>query len=147
MTPEEIIRKQAEAVTGFDKMKAADHLEAAAKLLRKEAKEAGAKQSMAEFKADKERRRSRVDRMAAALTKHHNEKFQKALEAGGWKHQSTFAETGIQYYIRPGVAGSKLVVHNGKFRVYAADTLIQDWTDTKFLQTFVDSQKKKQPWQ
>ncbi len=143
MKPDEIIRKQAEAVTGFDKMTLADHMEAAAKLLRAEAKEDGAKKAMAEFKAIVQRKKAGPERYAAAMSKDRMEQFNKALEDGGWKMQSIFAETGDQYYVRPGIAGSKLVVHNGKFRVYAADNIIQDWTETKFLQNFVDSQKKK----
>lgn len=143
MTPEEIIRKQAAAVTGFNKLKAAEHLEAAAKLLREEA---GGKQGLtgiAFIKASKEAARRKGAAVFSAMGKEKQDQFNKALADGGWKHTATFESNGVQYYAKPGVPGSKLVILKGQFREYAGDTMLCDWTDTKHLQSWVDKKKKK----
>lgn len=142
MTPEEIIRKQAAAVTGFNKLKAAEHLEAAAKLLREEA---GQKEvtGIAFISARKEAGRKRAAGIFNAIGKAKQDAFNKAIADGGWKHTATFDNNGSQYYSKPNVPGAKLVVQNGKFRAYAADTALCNWTDIKYFPEWIEKQKKK----
>jgi hypothetical protein len=140
MTPQEIIKKQAEAVTGFNKLSAAEHLEAAAKLLRQEAKQE--KHPIQEFREWKERARSKGAAAFNAMGKAKQDAVNNALTGAGWKHTATFDNNGAQYYAKPGVPGTKLVIVNGKFREYAGDTTLCDWTDTKYLQAWVDKKKK-----
>lgn len=142
MTPAEIIRAQAEKVTGFNKLTMADHYEAIAKMLREEAGQEK-KSGMAEFREWKEKARAKGAAVFNAMGKEKQDKFNKALADGGWKHTATFAEHGIEQYAKPQVPGTRLLVKNGKFREYAGDTMLCDWTDTKHLQSWVDSKKKK----
>lgn len=143
MTPEEIYKKKAEAVTGHDKMTMADHYEAIAKMLRKEAGQEKQSNPVAELRAWKEKARARGAAVFNAIGKEKQDQFNKALADGGWKHTATFAEHGIEQYAKPQVPGTRLLVKNGKFREYAGDTMLCDWTDTKYLQSWVDSKKKK----
>lgn len=140
MTPQELIKKQAEAVTGFNKLTAAEHLEAAAKLLRQEAGQE--KSGMQEFREWKQRARAKGAAAFNAMGKAKQDAFNKAIADGGWKHTATFDNNGAQYYAKPGVPGTKLLVMNGKFREYAGDTMLCDWTDTKYLQSWFDKKKK-----
>lgn len=142
MTPAELIKAQAEKVTGFDKLTMADHYEAIAKMLRKEAGEVKSN-PVAELRAWKEKAREKGAAAFSAMGKMKQDQFNKALEDGGWKHTATFAEHGIEQYAKPKVPGTRLLVKNGKFREYAGDTMLCDWTDTKYLQSWVDSKKKK----
>lgn len=142
MTPAEIIKKQISATTGFDKLSAAEHLEAAAKLLRKEAGQEKTN-PVAELRAWKEKARAKGAAVFSAMGKAKQDEVNKALADNGWKHQQTFAANGMQHFIKPNVAGTKLVIHNGKFKLFAADMVICDWTDTKYMKAFFDNQKKK----
>jgi hypothetical protein len=141
MTPAEIIKQQAEKITGFDKLSAAEHLEAAAKLLRGEA--AKRNNPVAELRAWKEQARAKGAGVFAAIAKDRQDKVNNALADGGWSHLVTFEANGMQHFVKPNVQGTKLVIMNGKFKVFAADTVICDWTETKYLQSWVDKQKKK----
>jgi hypothetical protein len=143
MTPAEIIKQQAAAVTGFNKLTAAEHLEAAAKLLREEAGQPKELTGIAYIKACKEKARAKGAAAFTAMGKFKQDQINNALADGGWVHVQTFAADDTQHYCRKGVQGSKLIISNGKFRVMAADTIICDWRDTKHLQAWVDSQKKK----
>lgn len=143
MTPAEIYKQKAEAVTGQDKLTMADHYEAIAKMLRKEAGEVKQESFAAFIRKKKEAGRAKGAAVFNAMGKDKQEQVKKALEDGGWKHTATFDANGSQYYAKPGVPGTKLLIMNGKFREYAGDTMLCDWTDTKFLQSWVDSKKKK----
>jgi hypothetical protein len=143
MTPEEIYKKKAEAVTKADKLSAADHLEAAAKLLRAEAGQSKELVGIAAIKAAKLAGRQRGAAMFSAIGKAKQDAFNAALADGGWKLQQKFESVGMEHYIIPSNPAYKMVVSKGKFRVYVGGEVTKDWTDTKHLQDWVDSKKKK----
>jgi hypothetical protein len=142
MTPEEIIRKQAAAVTGFNKLKAAEHLEAAAKLLREEA---GQKEvtGIAFINARKEEGRKRAAGIFNAMGKAKQDAFNKAITDGGFKLRQKFDAEGIEHYYMPHNPGRTLTIKKGEFRVSDCGSPVTGWTDTKHLQAWVEKQKKK----
>jgi hypothetical protein len=142
MTPAEIIKQQAAAVTGFNKLSAAEHLEAAAKLLREEA---GPKEvvGIAALKAAKFAARSKGQSVVKAYGQFKQDQVTNALADGGWKLTQKFEAQGMEYYHIPNKPGHTLVIKKDKFQVYVGGEVTLGWSDTKNLQAWVDSKKKK----
>jgi hypothetical protein len=143
MTPAEIIKQQAAAVTGFNKLTAAEHLEAAAKLLREEAGQSKEIVGIAALRAAKLAGRQRGAAMFNAIGKAKQDAFNAALADGGWKLMQKFDAQGMEYYHIPNKPGHTLVIKKDKFQVYVGGEVTLAWSDTKNLQAWVDSKKKK----
>lgn len=142
-TIDDILKRQAAAVTGSDKLKAAEHLEAAAKLLRQEAGQTQKVSFAIIKKANIDAREKRLAAFGDANIKRHQEKIDTALANGGFKHVQTFSETGEQVYCIPGKNGLRLSIKKGKFSVVAGGELICEPLPTDYLPAWVEKYKKQ----
>lgn len=141
MTPAEIIRKQAEAVTGFSKLSAAEHLEAAAKLLRGEAAEDAKKQGVKEFFAEAKQKKARgLERMTAGFNAMKQGQIKDAFAGSDWVLMKESPE-GVKTYCRKGRGHLYINIRGDQFSVTKGETTGQ-YTLVSNLAAFVANEKK-----
>lgn len=139
MNPADIIKKQAEAVTGFNKLTAAEHLEAAAKLLRQEAAQEKnpVKGMMAEIKKKKE---SRIERIGAAMKTVKKQQVEQAFAGSDWVKFKENEEKAV--YCRKGKQGMYINIVGDQFSVTSGD-VTGSLMSVSMLAGFVVAEKKE----
>lgn len=109
----EILAAQAKAVrAGQDKISAADHLEAAAKLLRAEAGKPG------NFIADiREAKKNRLEKFSQNVIAGEAKELDENMRVNGWLLGQTIEKTGVRIYGRKDMPDYKVQVKNGTFSI------------------------------
>jgi hypothetical protein len=136
MTPAEIIKKQAEAVTGFNKLTAAEHLEAAAKLLRGESGQEK-KESFAAF--IRERKNKGINKAIAGFRGLRNQQIEQAFAGSDWVKVKE--NNGVKTYCRKGMAHLYINVKGSEFCVTEGEKT-GAFTSVSSLGAFVEAEKK-----
>lgn len=141
MTPAEIIKKQAEAVTGFSKLSAAEHLEAAAKILRGEsAEDAKANSIKAVFAEIKQKKAKGLQRMTAGFNAMKQGQINDAFAGSDWVLMKESPE-GVKTYCRKGRGHLYINIRGDQFSVTEGETTGR-YSLVSNLAAFVAHEKK-----
>jgi hypothetical protein len=140
MTPQEIIRQQAEAVTGFSKLSAAEHLEAAAALLRKEATQDQKQVVKQAFAAAKEPAKRGRERFIAGFRGMREGQVKSAFAGSDWVKMKE--GDGVATYCRKGMGHLYINVKGDEFSVTEGETTGQ-YALVSNLAAFISEEKKK----
>jgi hypothetical protein len=140
MTPAEIIKQRAEAVTGFDKMTMADHHEAIAKMLRKEAAQDQKQAAKQAFAAAKEPAKRGRERFIAGFRGMREGQVKSAFAGSDWVKMKE--GDGVATYCRKGMGHLYINVKGDEFSVTEGETTGQ-YALVSNLAAFISEEKKK----
>lgn len=141
MTPQEIYKKKAEAVTGHDKMTMADHYEAIAKMLRGEAAEdAKANSIKAVFAEIKQKKAKSAERMVAGFNAMKKAQINDAFAGSDWVLMKESPE-GVKTYCRKGRGHLYINIRGDQFSVTEGETTGR-YSLVSGLAAFVAHEKK-----
>ena len=130
---ENLIRRQAAHVKeSGSKIAAAEHLEAAAKLLRLEAS-APAKLN---FKAEARNKEGRLAKFAAAMKGDLEKETRAKLSAKGWSFYKE--ENGVNFFSNHSKKGCRMLISNGSFSVDHGNLIIHPKTSIKLIDAYLD---------
>jgi len=132
----DILQKQATAIkAGQDKISAADHLEAAAKLLRAEAGKP------ANFLAEiRDKKRARLEKFSKSLHDGELRNLDSRLKAAGWLFGRAEEKTGARFYGDGKPGGLRMEIRSGKFSVHFGNELKIDQQELSALDPFLKQQ-------
>jgi hypothetical protein len=137
-TVTEILAAQAKAVReGRDKLTVADHLEAAAKLIRMEA----AAPKKTNFVQDlRDKRKNQAEKFSKDVAAARTRDLDDRLKRGGWLLGQTETATGIRHYGDPKRPGLRMKIQGGKFSIHYHNELKIDKQELNYLDTFLKKQ-------
>jgi hypothetical protein len=134
MTISELISRQAASVkNGSNAIQAAEHLEAAAKLLRAESN----KPVKLDFKAVVKQKQSRLDKFSTAMKEGKEKDLNRILNAQGWTEVSRDVKTGVTGYSKKAKPGYKLEIFGNRFSVKNGIDTVIDKMDINFIETYL----------
>lgn len=140
MTREEIINSKISSATGFDKLTAAEHLEAAAKLLRQGAKQdqlQSVNEAFAELKNKKVRS---LQKYGEGIRKMKLQQIEQAFAGSDWV---LFKEAnGVKTYCRKGKGHLYINIKGDEYSVTEGEK-IGRYDSVRSLGAFVANEKKK----
>lgn len=141
MTPAELIRAQAEKVTGFSKLSAAEHLEAAAKLLRGESAEDAKAHSIKAVFADLKKKKAKgLQRMTEGFNAMKKAQIEDAFAGSDWVVMKESPE-GVKTYCRKGRGHLYINIKGDQFSVTEGETTGR-YSLVSNLAAFVAHEKK-----
>jgi len=136
----DFFERAAAAKLSMDKLSAAQHLEAAAALLRKEAGKPVAHNFRKEAMAKKE---SRLDKIFAAMASTRNEKIDQVLAPAGWKLSSVKSPDGSDVYYNTSKQGYQIYIKENKFSARIGNEIVQPKTELASLGEYIQRLNKK----
>jgi hypothetical protein len=137
-TVTEILAAQAKAVkNGKDKLSVADHLEAAAKLIRMEAATPKRGNFIQELR---DKKQARIEKFQQSVQASFIKNLDADLKRGGWMLGRTEKETGIRHYGDPARPGCRMEVKGNKFSVFFHEEIKVDRQPVSFLDSFLKKQ-------